>query len=279
MSTLTKPERIRSRENIQNIREESGHACEYVDPVTGERCSHPAEGEPHPIRTRGAGGDDRRENLIHLCGWHHRLFHDGNLDRNELLTIVAKREGLTPEEVADILKLSYQPPPAQPAPQPKVEELLQAYIQIDEQEQETRFVKGQLLDAMLAAGAKQKFLSSQIGISPAQIRELVHVYRTFPTPESRHPALSWYHHRVASHSNEPAAMLIKAGDESMSTRELRKAILKQEGAEQLVKQDEDQEQKKAQRLLASVQKMLDTGSEAAQWFKTKLKQMLKEEQN
>lgn len=91
--------------------------------------------------------------------------------------------------------------------------------------------------------------------------------------------LSWYHHRVASHSNEPAAMLIKAGDESMSTRELRKAILKQEGAEQLVKQDEDQEQKKAQRLLASVQKMLDTGSEAAQWFKTKLKQMLKEEQN
>lgn len=68
MSTLTKPERIRSRENIQNIREESGHACEYVDPVTGERCSHPAEGEPHHIRTRGAGGDDRRENLIHLCG-------------------------------------------------------------------------------------------------------------------------------------------------------------------------------------------------------------------
>ncbi|CAM3824430.1 MULTISPECIES: hypothetical protein [Paenibacillus] len=51
MSTLTKPERIRSRENIQNIREESGHACEYVDPVTGERCSHPAEGEPHHIRT------------------------------------------------------------------------------------------------------------------------------------------------------------------------------------------------------------------------------------
>ncbi|KHF32048.1 hypothetical protein CM49_05716 [Paenibacillus sp. P1XP2] len=279
MSTLTKPERIRSRENIQNIREESGHACEYVDPVTGERCSHPAEGEPHHIRTRGAGGDDRRENLIHLCGWHHRLFHDGNLDRNELLTIVAKREGLTPEEVADILKLSYQPPPAQPAPQPKVEELLQAYIQIDEQEQETRFVKGQLLDAMLAAGAKQKFLSSQIGISPAQIRELVHVYRTFPTPESRIPSLSWYHHRVASHSNQPAVLLAKANDESLSTRDLRKVILEQEGDGEIVKQEEDQEQKKAQRLLASVQKMLATGGEAAKWLENELKQLLKEEQN
>lgn len=38
--------------------------------------------------------------------------------------------------------------------EPKIEELLQAYIQVDEQEQETRFIKGQLLDAMLTAGAK-----------------------------------------------------------------------------------------------------------------------------
>ncbi|MGG1878822.1 hypothetical protein ABDI30_14780 [Paenibacillus cisolokensis] len=274
MKTLAKPERIRSRENIQAIREESGHTCEYVDPTTGERCSHPAEGEPHHIRTRGAGGDDRRENLIHLCGWHHRLFHDGNLDRNELIAIVAKREGLTPEEVAYSLKLSYQPLPDQPAPQPGIEELLQAYIQIDEQEQETRFVKGQLLDAMLAAGAKQKFLSSQIGISPAQIRELVHVYRTFPTPESRIPTLSWYHHRVASHSNEPAVLLVKANDEALSTRDLRKVILEQEGAGAIVKQDKDQEQKKAERLLVSVQKVLDTGSETAKWFKHELKQLL-----
>lgn len=279
METLTKPERIRSRDNIESIREESEHACEYIDPVTGERCNHPAEGEPHHIRTRGAGGDDRRENLIHLCGWHHQLFHDGNLDRNELIAIVAKREGVTPEEVADILKLSYQSPPTQSAPQPNIEELLQAYIQIDEQEQETRFVKGQLLDAMLAAGAKQKFLSSQIGVSPAQIRELVHVYRTFPTPESRIPSLSWYHHRVASHSNEPAVLLVKANDEALSTRELRKVILEQEGAGAIVKQDEDREQKKAERLLVSVQKLLDTGSEAAKWFENELTQVLKGEKD
>ncbi|MDY7989808.1 hypothetical protein UY286_05200 [Paenibacillus polymyxa] len=278
MMTLTKPTRIRSREVIQQIRKESEHRCEYMDATTQERCNHPAEGEPHHIRTRGAGGEDRRENLIHLCGWHHRLFHDGNLDRNELIQIVAKREGVAPEEIADVLKLPYQPPPTQPAPQPKIEELLQAYIQIDEQEQETRFIKGQLLDAMLAAGAKQKFLSSQIGVSPAQIRELVHVYRTFPTPESRVPTLSWYHHRVASHSSEPAVLLAKANDEAMSTRDLRKVILEQEGAEVVVKQEENVEQKQASRVLTSVQKILDSGSEAAKWLRAELKQILEEEQ-
>ncbi|MNB79175.1 hypothetical protein D3C75_259020 [compost metagenome] len=278
MGVLTKPERVHSPQMIQQIREESGHQCEYEDLAANERCNHPAEGEPHHIRTRGAGGEDRRENLIHLCGWHHQLFHGGNLDRNELIAIVAKREGVTPEEIAEVLKLPYQPPAAQPAPQPKVEELLQAYIQVDEQEQETRFVKGQLLDAMLAAGAAQKFLASQIGISPAQIRELVHVYRTFPSPESRNPSLSWYHHRVASHAKQPASMLVRAGDEAMSTRELRKAILQQEGADHLVKQENDQEQKKATQVLTSVQKILDTGSEAAEWLRAELKKILKEEE-
>ncbi|MCE3203496.1 HNH endonuclease [Paenibacillus sonchi] len=277
METLTKPERIHSPQTIRQIREDSEHRCEYVDPVTGERCVHPAEGEPHHIRTRGAGGDDRRENLIHLCGWHHRLFHDGNLDRNELIVIVAIREGVTPEDIASVLKLPFQLPVTQSALQPKVEDLLQAYIQVDEQEQETRFVKGQLLDAMLAAGAAQKYLSSQIGISPAQIRELVHVYRTFPTPETRNPSLSWYHHRIASHSNQPAAMLVKASDETMSTRALRKAILTQEGTEHLVKQEDDQERSKAKQVLVSVQKILDTGSEAAKWLEEELKHILKEE--
>ncbi|WP_028592382.1 hypothetical protein [Paenibacillus massiliensis] len=165
------------------------------------------------------------------------------------------------------------------AEKPKIEELLQAYIQIDEQEQETRFIKGQLLDSMLTAGAKQKFLSSQIGVSPAQIRELVHVYRTFPTSESRSPSLSWYHHRVASHSNEPAALLAKANDEAMSTRDLRKVILKQEGADAIVKQDENVEQKQATRVLTSVQKLLDSGSEAAKWLRSELKRTLEEGTN
>ncbi|QQZ58858.1 hypothetical protein JI735_19190 [Paenibacillus sonchi] len=224
METLTKPERIHSPQTIRQIREDSEHRCEYVDPVTGERC-----------------------------------------------------EGVTPEDIASVLKLPFQQPAAQPVPQPKVEDLLQAYIQVDEQEQETRFVKGQLLDAMLSAGARQKYLSSQIGISPAQIRELVHVFRTFPTPESRNTSLSWYHHRVASHAHQPAKMLVKASDEAMSTRELRKTILEQEGVSHLAKPECDQEQKQARQVLTTVQKVLDTGSEAAKWLREELNHILKEE--
>ncbi|PYE49347.1 hypothetical protein HUB98_03985 [Paenibacillus barcinonensis] len=160
--------------------------------------------------------------------------------------------------------------------EPKIEELLQTYIQVDEQEQETRFIKGQLLDAMLTAGAKQKFLSSQIGVSPAQIRELVHVYRTYPTAASRIPSLSWYHHRVASHSISPTKTLIKASDEAMSTRELRKLILEQEGAKQLVQHEDQEERKKAERVLSSVQKVLDSGGETAKWIQDELKRILKE---
>ncbi|MOA21287.1 hypothetical protein D3C78_1417720 [compost metagenome] len=72
---------------------------------------------------------------------------------------------------------------------------------------------------------------------------------------------------------------MKANDEALSTRDLRKVILEQEGAGAIVNQDEDQEQKKAQRLLVSVQKMLDTGSGAAKWFENELKQLLEEEKD
>lgn len=271
---LDKPERIRSRKIIQSIREEAEYRCQYENPMTGERCDHPAEGEPHHIRTRGSGGDDRRENQIQLCGIHHKMFHDGNLNRNELIRIVAKREGKTPEEIADIIKLPYQEPPSPPPQPPKLEDLVQAYIQIDEQEQENRFVKGQLLDAMLAAGATQKYLASEIGVSASQIRELVHVYKTFPTPESRVPTLSWYHHRVAARSNDPEKFLAMAADHPISVRELKKEILKEEGADHIASQEEDQERKKAEKLLGEVQMLLDTRSSASDWLFERLQHLI-----
>ena len=234
----------------------------------------PAEGEPHHIRTRGAGGEGRRENLIHLCGVHHRMAHDGNLDRNQLIRIVAEREGLEPEEVADRIGLTYVPPEPVQTPEPKLEELVQAYHQIDEQEQESRFIKGQLLDAMLAAGATQKYLSQELGVSPSQIRELVHVYRTFPDPANRIPTLSWYHHRVAARSSNPQKYLALAADQPVSVRKLREQILRDEGGEHLAAEDENRQHKKAEKLLAEVQAVLDAGGETAEWLAERLKKEL-----
>jgi len=272
---LSKPVRVRSATTIQAIRKEAEHRCQYEDPDTGEVCGRSAEGEPHHIRTRGAGGSDVRENLIQLCGLHHRMVHDGKIERSDLIRIVAKREGKTPEEVAAIIQLPYQEPEP-PAPQPpKLEELIQAYIQVDEQEQESRFVKGQLLDVMLAAGATQKYLSRELGVSPSQIRELVHVYRTFSDPSSRVPTLSWYHHRIAARSSDPAKFIAAAADRSLSVRELRKEILVEEGSGHLAEQDEAEERKKAEKCLNAVREILIAGGPAAEWLTQELINLLK----
>ncbi|MNP83492.1 hypothetical protein D3C76_1824510 [compost metagenome] len=70
--------------------------------------------------------------------------------------------------------------------------------------------------------------------------------------------------------------MIKASDEAMSTRELRELILEQEGANQLVQEENQEERKKAERVLSSVQKVLDSGGETAKWIQDELKRILKE---
>lgn len=45
MSLAIQP-RINDRNVIQQIRQESGGLCEYVDPVTGQRCNQWALEEP-----------------------------------------------------------------------------------------------------------------------------------------------------------------------------------------------------------------------------------------
>lgn len=269
--------RIQNRSVIQSIREEAEFRCEYIDPATGQRCGREAPGEPHHIRTRGAGGSDIRENLIQLCGEHHRAYHDGHIDRHHLILVVAEREGKTAEEIYGILGLlpTDSPPTEKENPkeglEPTLEELIAAYHQLDEQEQEVRWTKGQLLDAMLKAGAKAGFLSSQLGVSTAQIRELVKVYRAFPEESTRIPSLSWYHHRIAANSQEPQKYIAVANDEGLSTRELRKKILEDEGKVNIVQEEEDKEMKKAERLFKQVEEFLASGGLAAGWLREKLK--------
>lgn len=68
-----------------------------------ERCRRPAFGEPHHIFTRGAGGPDIKENLIQLCTCHD-LAHRGKIPRQELMEIVARREGTTADEIERIIR-------------------------------------------------------------------------------------------------------------------------------------------------------------------------------
>ena len=64
-----------------------------------ERCRRAANIEPHHMFSVGSGGCDIKENLIQLCTQCHIDTHAGNIEREELLAIVAKREGVTADEL------------------------------------------------------------------------------------------------------------------------------------------------------------------------------------
>lgn len=64
-----------------------------------ERCHRAANIEPHHMFSVGAGGCDIQENLIQLCTQCHIDTHAGHIERSELLTIVAEREGMTADEL------------------------------------------------------------------------------------------------------------------------------------------------------------------------------------
>lgn len=85
---LSKHKRIRNRKVIQEMRKQ---IC--------ERCGKPSYGEPHHVYTVGSGGGDIRENLIQLCADCHIAAHAGHVGKEELIDIVAEREGMTSDNV------------------------------------------------------------------------------------------------------------------------------------------------------------------------------------
>ena len=63
-----------------------------------ERCGAYANIEPHHVFTVGSGGGDIEMNLVQLCTSCHIGAHDGSIKRDELLAIVARREGVAYED-------------------------------------------------------------------------------------------------------------------------------------------------------------------------------------
>lgn len=92
---FTKHKRITDRKMIQKCRKSY---CEYG----GE----PASIEPHHVFTVGAGGGDIKENLVQLCTKHHIQAHSGEISKEELLGIIARREGMTVDEVSRVNRIA-----------------------------------------------------------------------------------------------------------------------------------------------------------------------------
>jgi hypothetical protein len=69
-------------------------------PCEVEGCEHPTPAESHHVYTRGAGQIDLPCNLIALCHAHHYSHHyNGTPSTADLLAIVARREGVSVEDI------------------------------------------------------------------------------------------------------------------------------------------------------------------------------------
>lgn len=78
-----KSPRVKNEKIVDQLKKEIGY-CEY--------CGSSFRLEAHHIKSRGAGGDDNRNNLIVLCHACHSNVHDGNILRDTLRTIITRRE-------------------------------------------------------------------------------------------------------------------------------------------------------------------------------------------
>lgn len=79
-----------------------------------ELCgSHTCVENAH-IVSKGAYGPDIKENIVRLCGparygmGCHGNEHKGNISKDELFAVVAKREGKTTEEIKDIVNKAWR---------------------------------------------------------------------------------------------------------------------------------------------------------------------------
>lgn len=64
-----------------------------------EVCKKARDVDPHHVFSRGSGRLDIAINLISLCRGCHNLTHAGKVKREQILAIVARREGWTPEDI------------------------------------------------------------------------------------------------------------------------------------------------------------------------------------
>ena len=202
--------------------------CEYCGDVSLGRHTH-------HIKSRGSRGQNIElpENKITLCAECHTKAHAGRIGRWELITIVAQREGKTPEEICEIIGLlvdKFLPTEyTVEAPQSKyhghtLDEVLQAYFSYVEITETTMWERAAILSSLVESGIKITHLSALVGCSPATIREQVRTYRAFPNEDTRAKDMSFTIHRIASKTEEPEKWLDEACEKGYSTRQLEEAI-------------------------------------------------------
>jgi hypothetical protein len=242
-----------------------------------ELCGSPAHGWPHHIKTRGAGGKDVPENLIQLCALCHDKAQQYKIPRRTLIEIVARREGVSVEEIYRKNnwsldgKLPHEVYVPNPVAGKTFEEVLELYLFCLENGENSIWDRAAVITVMHdSMGLKPRQIASAIGCSASQVRKMTRVFNVFPREEDRIPYLSFRHHQIAAHTTEPQKWLTAAMDNQWSTRRMQEEIKGSVSPDS----KEDQAWEKAERVLLLAEEVLTTGNEAGDWLQTELKKLI-----
>lgn len=145
---------------------------------------------------------------------------------------------------------------------PNYDDLIQEIINLRIDMYESQWAQGAvccvLIDRMRA---KPSDIAANINCSTAHIRQLLKTFKAFPSEVSRVVELTWYHHVLASATEDPEYWINFAADNQLSTREMSKAIKGETIKDEL---------KEAEKVWAKVDKIIEKGGPPAEWIKERI---------
>jgi hypothetical protein len=149
------------------------------------------------------------------------------------------------------------------------EDIRQHIITLRQQNEEHRFIIGELMHYAVQLGETVGQLAYDNNCSAAYVRHMIKVWSAFPTEEARLPFsdLTFQHYKLAAYSNDPIGWLEQAGDKALWTRELRKAINGSEVVDEL---------KEADRVYGKVERCFQAGGQGASYLHERLTKLIRE---
>lgn len=255
-----------------------------------EWCEHcgstPGYYETHHIKSKGSGGSEVRANKINLCVECHEKAQQYKISQAELIIVVARREEVTvaeiytaigipiPDNIEELEAIAADSDTAMAS----IEDLVTMLVDTEQQTDEIRFLQGQIIDELTIRGTKYSWIASQVAKSAAWVRTAHKTFLAFPTEESRSPALTWTHHKIAAATDSPRRWIETAADQEMSTRELRAAIIAEEEKDEEIEESiEEKMQKKAEKTFEGIIEVFELGGKAADWLREQLLNLLEKE--
>jgi hypothetical protein len=116
-------------------------------------------------------------------------------------------------------------------------------------------------------GVSAKQIGSDVAYSARFVNNMVRTFSVFPDPDSRAQDLSYSHHQVAAHTDDPVYWLDKACAEAWSVREMSKAVKGQQVKDEL---------READRAVGVVERIFEAGGQPARYVYDRLTILLQE---